>query len=255
MTIQTLQHGTSSVTGLPCTLVTGATSGIGWELACQLAQAGIAVVALGRNATRLQELKDRFSSLDAVVCDLHDTAELPGLVAHILECHPDLACVINNAGVQDQVRMDDAGYSAQHIRKEVEVNLLAPLVLTHALLAHFQGKSVAYVVNVTSGLAYVPKRNAAVYSATKAGLHLFTQALRVQLRGGAVRVIEAIMPLVDTPMTAGRGRGKLSAAQAARQILEGLHAGQSEIWVGKARALPYLQRWAPGLLAKVMQNN
>ncbi len=94
-----------------------------------------------------------------------------------------------------------------------------------------------------------------MYSATKAGLHLFTQALRVQLRGSSVRVVEAVVPLVDTPMTQGRGTGKMSAAQAARHIIAGIRSGQPDIWVGKARALPVLQRWAPGLLQQLMQSS
>jgi short-subunit dehydrogenase involved in D-alanine esterification of teichoic acids len=255
MNIQTLQHSGFAGSPMPRTLVTGATSGIGWELASQMALAGVAVVALGRNALRLQELQDRCPTIDTVVCDLQDTAALLQVVAQIVARHPDLACVINNAGMQEPVRMDDAGYGAREICREIDVNLVAPVLLAHALLPHFQTRAAACVVNITSGLGYVPKRNGAVYSATKAGLHLFTQALRVQLQGSAVRVVEAVLPLVDTPMTAGRGSGKLSAEHAARQIFAGLQAGQSDIWVGKARALPLLQRWAPGLLAKAMQGN
>ena len=63
------------------------------------------------------------------------------------------------------------------------------------------------------------------------------------------------MPLVDTPMTTGRGRAKLSAEQAARRLIEGLLAGDPHVHVGKARWLPWLQRWAPGVLARIMQRD
>ncbi len=240
---------------VPRMLVTGATSGIGWELACQLAQSGVGVVALGRNAQRLRALAERYPGVDTVACDLNDLQALPGVVQQIVARHPDVGGLINNAGVQEQVRMDDSGYTAQQIQHEAQVNLVAPMLLVHALLPYFQSKSSATIVNITSGLGYAPKRCAAVYSASKAGLHLFTQALRLQLQGGSVRVVEAIVPLVDTPMTQGRGSGKLSAAQAAQGIIEGVRSGQSEVWVGKARALPVLQRWAPGLLQHLMQGN
>ncbi|MBK7615090.1 MAG: SDR family NAD(P)-dependent oxidoreductase [Vitreoscilla sp.] len=237
---------------LPRTLVTGATSGIGYALAVQLAQAGVPVVALGRSQDRLQALQQRFPQIATVACDLADVAALPSLARQWVEQFPDLAVVIHNAGVQDNLRMDEVGYIAAQVRVEVDINLVAPMVLTQALLAHLQARPGATIVNITSGLAFAPKRTSAVYCATKAGLHLFSQALRLQLKGSGVRVVEAVMPLVDTPMTQGRGKGKLSAEQAARQVIEGLLGQQDTIWVGKARALPWLLRLAPGVLALAM---
>lgn len=237
---------------LPRTLVTGATSGIGYELALQLAQAGVPVLALGRSVERLQALQRRCPQIDTVACDLADVAALPALARQWAAQFPDLAVVIHNAGVQDNLRMDAAGYTAAQVRTEVDINLVAPMVLTQALLNHLQARPAATIVNITSGLAYAPKRTSAVYSATKAGLHLFSQALRLQLKGSGVRVVEAVMPLVDTPMTQGRGSGKLSAAEAARQVVSGLLRHQDTVWVGKASALPWLLRLAPGLVARIM---
>lgn len=237
---------------LPRTLVTGASSGIGYALALQLAQAGVPVLALGRSRERLQALRQRCPQIDTVACDLADVAALPSLAQQWVARFPDLAVVIHNAGVQDNLRMDDSGYSAKQVRVEVDINLVAPMVLTQALLAHLQTMPGATIVNISSGLAFAPKRTSAVYSATKAGLHMFSQALRLQLRGSAIHVVEAVMPLVDTPMTQGRGKGKLSAEQAARQVMNGLRRHQDIIWVGKARALPCLLRIAPSVLAVAM---
>lgn len=236
-------------------LVTGATSGIGWELACQLAEAGVGVIALGRNQERLRALAALHPSIESVAYDLADLAAVPALVEQVVMRRPDIGGIINNAGVQQQNRMDDCDYEAAHICDEVHINLTAPMLLVHALLPHLQRQSNAMVLNITSGLGYVPKNCAAVYSATKAGLHLFTQALRVQMRASSVRVVEAIVPLVDTPMTQGRGRAKLSPAVTAQRIIAGMRSGRPDIWVGKARALPVLQRWAPGLLQRVMQSS
>ena len=237
----------------PRTLVTGATSGIGDELALQLAQNGIPVLALGRNAQRLQALKLRNPLIETVVCDLADVVSLHSQAAQWVRDYPDLACVIHNAGVQDNVRMDEDGYGSLQIRQEVDINLVAPMVLTQAMLPHLQSKPQASVVNITSGLAFAPKRTSAVYSATKAGLHLFSEGLRVQLQGSGVRVIEAVMPMVDTGMTQGRGSGKISAAQAASEVLAGIRANRPVVWVGKARAVPLLQRLAPSVLAWIMR--
>lgn len=244
--------GHRATTSLPCTIVTGATSGIGLALARQLASAGVHVIAIGRNGEALQALAAQSRRVTPLVADLGDIDRLPALVASIVADHPDVGCLINNAGIQHDLRCDDARCSAALVRKEVDVNLVAPIVLAQQLLPHLQGRPGACIVNVTSALAYAPKRTAAVYSATKAGLHLFTRALRLQVPG-TVRVVEAVMPLVDTPMTAGRGRGKLPAAEAARQLIEGLRAGRQEILIGPARWLPWLQRWAPALLARLLQ--
>lgn len=255
MNTNALNHSNTISSGLPCTLVTGATSGVGYELVIQLAELGVKVVALGRNRARLDKLMARYPTVDAIAADLADLDRLPQLVSEILHRHPDLAGLINNAGIQYEQAFAAEDYNGQHIRHEVEVNLLAPLLLSHSLIAHFQQQPAAFILNVSSGLAFVPKRTAAVYSASKAGLHLFSQALTVQLQGTPIRIIEAVLPLVDTPMTAGRGSGKLPAAQAACALLEGLHAGKPQILVGKARLLPILQRLAPGLLARMMQRS
>lgn len=257
MNTKTLQHSalheTKPESPLPRTLVTGATAGIGQALALQLAQAGVPVLALGRDEQRLKALQHSHSLIATVVCDLAYVASLPAQAAQWVMRYPDLACVIHNAGVQDNVRMDDAGYGAAQLRQEVDINLIAPMVLTQALLPHLQSKQQAWVVNITSGLGFVPKRTAAVYSATKAGLHLFSEGLRVQLQGSSVRVVEAVMPLVDTAMSHGRGTGKISPAQAASEVIAGLHKGTPVVWVGKARAVPLLQRFAPSVLARIMQ--
>lgn len=253
MTQPAQRDPTGSPAMLPTTIVTGATSGIGWELARQLADAGVRVIAVGRNAEALRALATFSDRLTTHAVDLDAIDGLPAWGKRIVAEHPDLGCVIHNAGMQADLRFDDPRADAAGIRQEVDVNLVAPLVLTHALLGHLKSRPQALIVNVTSGLAFAPKRTAAVYSATKAGLHLFTRALRVQLAGSGVRVIEAVMPLVDTPMTAGRGSGKLPPAQAARELIEGLRCGRTDILIGKARWLPLLRRWAPGVLERVLQ--
>lgn len=240
---------------LPCTIVTGATSGIGLELAHQLAIDGVKVIAIGRNADALRALATGSGQIAVYEADLSAIDDVPALAARIIAENPDVGCLINNAGIQNNLRLDDVSCSVGAIRQEVDINLVAPMVLTQALLSHLQARHLSLIVNVTSGLGYVPKRTAAVYSATKAGLHLFTSALRVQMEGSTVRVVEAVMPLVDTPMTTGRGRAKLSAEQAARRLIEGLLAGNLHVRVGKARWLPWLQRWAPGVLARIMQRD
>lgn len=236
--------------GLIGVLITGASSGIGRELALQVHDAGVPVVALGRDGSRLAELGQHICTLQA---DLADPVALEALPARLQALGVPINAVIHNAAIQHDGRMVDAGYSTAEIRHEIDVNLLAPIALTRALLPGLQAHADAWIVHVTSSLAYAPKRSAAVYSATKAGLHLFSDALRVQVRGSSVQVVEVVMPLVDTPMTRGRGRNKLPARDAARALLGGLTERRTHIYVGKAKAVPMLQRWAPAILARALQ--
>ena len=91
--------------------------------------------------------------------------------------------------------------------------------------------------------------------ATKAGLHSFTQAIRHQLENSSVRVIELIPPLVDTAMTKGRGEGKISPERVAREALQGLAKDKSEIHIGMARTLYWLNRCVPGLVMRLLRDS
>ena len=237
----------------PSCLVTGATSGIGLQLVRQLVEGGVEVVALGRDVARLEALAARFPHLTVVRADLLDLEAIPALAARLVAAHPRLAAVVLNAGVQHDVRFDAEGYGPQQVRDEVAVNLIAPMLLAQALLPHLAAQPRATLACVTSVLAQSPKPRAAVYSATKAGLARFADALRLQLEPGPVHVVEVVVPLVDTPMTAGRPGAKLPAHAAAAAILEGLRSGRPVVRVGKARAAAWLHRFAPWVLARMMR--
>ena len=216
-------------------IVTGASSGIGRALALQLARDGHMVLAVGRDAVRLAALKQEYAGIEAVPFDLVRTAEISVFVSELVNRFPGIDGVINNAAIQFDRRIDDAGYTDTEIENEIATNLLAPIVLARSLLPHLQARSHAVICNVTTGLAFVPKRTAAVYSASKAGLHLFSEGLRVQLCGSRVRVVETVMPIVDTPMTAGRGLGKISADTAAQAIRLGLWKGTEKKFCRKSK--------------------
>jgi uncharacterized oxidoreductase len=235
-------------------VVTGASSGIGRALAIELARDGHSVVAVGRDLARLSELTTEHPGITALPFDLSRVEEIAGFATDLIKRFPGINGLVNNAAIQDNRRIDDAGYCDADIATEIAINLVAPVALVRGLLFHLRGQPRAVICNVTTGLAFVPKRTSAVYSASKAGLHLFTDALRVQLHGSNIRIVEAVMPLVDTPMTAGRGVGKLSPDRAAAAIREGLWSGPEKIYVGKARFLPPLLRFAPSLAARILQS-
>jgi uncharacterized oxidoreductase len=135
------------------------------------------------------------------------------------------------------------------------VNFLAPVWLSYLALGVFQANARrSAIVNVSSGLAFYPKTSSAVYCATKAALHSLSQSLRYQLEGTNTRVVEAFLPVVDTPMTAGRGEEKISAAQAALEIVAGITRGHNEIFVGRTRWLPVLTRISPAIPRTILKH-
>jgi short-subunit dehydrogenase involved in D-alanine esterification of teichoic acids len=238
-----------------CTIVlTGGTSGIGEALLEQLCAAGHTVVVLARNEDKLASLARQHRGLVTRVCDLSRRESIESVMPALLEEHPDISVLINNAGMQVEGKITDPDFSLDNVATETATNFMAPIWLIYSMLDHLRRQQTAAIVNVSSGLAIYPKTGSAVYSATKAALHSFTQSLRYQLEDTGVHVFEAIVPMVDTPMTAGRGSGKISAQECAKQMIAGIHANRDEIYIGKARLLPLLSRLAPGTAKRILKN-
>lgn len=235
--------------GRVCVLLTGGTSGVGAALRRDLLAQGHRVVVLARRASALEPA----AGLTLQDSDLGDTDRLPGIVAEIIARHPDISILINNAGVQNAHPLLDPATTPATLHAEIAVNLLAPAILSRAVAPLLVARGKGAIVNVTSGLAWFPKQDAGLYAASKAGLHSFTQSLRYQMEGTGVVVVEVVLPLVDTPMTAGRGAGKISAGAASRAILAGLARGRPVIRVGVARALPVIDTLAPWLGRRMLR--
>ncbi|WP_263570480.1 SDR family NAD(P)-dependent oxidoreductase [Roseateles oligotrophus] len=236
-------------------LVTGASSGLGRAIALQLAESGQQVIAWGRDPARLAELQSSHPNI--VASASHDLSRLGSLEQAGLDAArqwPGLNGIVHCAGIQHELLLEIPGYGAGDIEAELLVNLAAPIELTRALLPHLQARASAHIVFVSSALAHVPKKRSATYNASKAGLSAFACSLRAQLRGSRVQVSELIPPLVDTPMTAGRGgKHKLPPEAVARSLLRALRSRRpaTQIWVGPARWLPWLLRLAPTTIKQV----
>ncbi len=242
------------------TLVTGGSAGIGRELALQLAARGAKVIIIARNRPQAEQtVALGAGNITYLQADLSRPEEQARLVEQVHRDWPDLAILINNAGVQVNLPPMSVGDDGQigAMRAEVELNLMAPVALSFGLLPLLASQPEAAIVNISSGLALTPKRSAPVYCATKAGLRSFTRALRYRCEDWApkLRVIDAVMPLVDTAMTQGRGRSKISAANAARAVIDGVVGGRSEIWIGKTRLLRYLHAIFPRLARGLLRNS
>lgn len=235
-------------------LVTGGTSGIGRELVRLLAGRNQTIVVLGRDSARLARIKSEFANVFTYTCCLTDARQIEKMMSTITDLHPDLSVVVNNAAVQHTPTLLSPEFSFDTIDQELSINLAAPIKTSALLIQHFvKADQPAAFVNISSGLALFPKTTSAVYCATKAGLHSFSRSLRYQLSGSNVRVFEAILPLVDTGMSDGRGRGKLSPTQAAQAIIKGIEQDIDENYIGKARLIRGLARISPRAMANIMK--
>lgn len=148
-----------------------------------------------------------------------------------------------------------ANMDAAAVTRELQTNLEAPLDMVRLALPMLLSRPHAAILNITSGLALVPKASAPVYCATKAALRSFTRSLRWQLEDSPVRVFEALPPLVETSMTQGRGSmSKMDPATCARIILDGMAADRPEILVGKSRLLAWVARLWPSRAEAIMRS-
>jgi uncharacterized oxidoreductase len=237
-------------------LLTGATSGIGRALVDRLQGRAGNLILLARSPGRLAALRDEYPALHIHPCELTDRGQVERTVEAVLTDHPRIDVLINNAAVQFTPAFTSDKFEFDGIEREIATNLTAPLWLTALMLpSALRGDSPFLIVNVSSALALYPKRSSAVYCATKAALHSVSQSLRYQMEGLPIQISEVILPLVDTAMTDGRGTGKISPDRAAREILSGIASGQEEIYVGKARLLPWLMRIAPGVVKTMLKRS
>ena len=133
-------------------------------------------------------------------------------------------------------------------------NLSAPIRLITALLPRLRARPEAAIVNVTSGLAIAPNTASSVYCASKAGLRSYTMALRAQLAGEPMLVVEALPPVVDTQMTADRDMSKMPPQECARQIIAALEGGRAEANVGMVKLLRAVYSLSPALARRVMRS-
>lgn len=180
-------------------LVAGGTSGIGLALALRLHEAGNQVIVAGRRRDRLDQITAEHPGIEGEVLDITDKASIQRLYETVTAKHPQLNAVVAMAGVMSWERVLDRD-SLDLAERTVTTNLLGPIRLVHAFAPFLTQQPDAAILTVTSGLAYVPLAGSPTYSATKAGMHSYTEGLREQLRDTSVQVIEIAPPLVRTQL-------------------------------------------------------
>ncbi|KAJ5731298.1 short-chain dehydrogenase [Penicillium malachiteum] len=188
-----------------CVLVTGGARGIGKALAEYFVHLGKKVILVGRNEWNFSAAAKEIDAEAYYVLDVGVSADIPAFVERITKEHPELDCIVNNAGVQRQIDIVDGDLEdfLSKADQEIDINIRGPLHLTMNLLLHLRSKPQATIVNVSSLLAFLPTRMASpVYNGTKAWLHFWTMNLRTALErvNDNIRVIGIAPPSVGTDL-------------------------------------------------------
>lgn len=224
-------------------LITGGSSGIGLALAEAFLKAGNTVAICGRRRDRLLDAEGHHPELRTRICDVRDEQHREDLAEWAANELPGLNLLINNAGVQRDIDFSRGLGDFLAGENEIAVNLEAPIILSGLLIPLLAGNAPSAIVNVSSGLGFIPASRMPVYSASKAGVHAWSMALRRQLQPVGVKVFEVVPPAVDTNLNpegrARRGGFKagLGPDEFVAAVMRGLEADQPEIGYGMTEGL------------------
>jgi uncharacterized oxidoreductase len=183
-------------------LITGGGSGIGRGIAEQFLAKGNQVIIVGRRKAALEETVAANPGMKYLTLDIEDPAAIKGFAAQVAAEFPKLNVLVNNAGIMrpenvlEEQKLEDA-------EAIITTNLLGPIRLTAALLPLLRKQEHSTVINVSSGLAFVPLALTPTYCATKAAIHSYTCSLRYQLKDTTAEVLEIIPPYVQTDLLGG----------------------------------------------------
>jgi uncharacterized oxidoreductase len=210
-------------------LITGGASGIGLGLTERFIQENNTVIICGRREDALNAVAERFPSVITRVCDLSIEADRIALYDWVEENHSDLNVLVNNAGIQQWMRVTDDDFY-ERANHEITTNVLAPIHLTHLFI---NLKSLNTIINVTSGLAFVQLSKVPVYCATKAFFHSFTMSLTYLLKPKGIEVIEMIPPALNTDL-GGKGlhEGQPPVSQFVDAVFNQMKEGKTELTFG-----------------------
>lgn len=231
-------------------LITGGSNGIGLALAKKFVELGNEVIITGRRQDKLDAAKKQEPKLQTFRGDAADPKAVAELAKEMRTKYPKLNVLINNAGIMVYRNMAKPEKDLAALTSEIETNLCGPVRMVSALIEQLKANK-GTIINVSSGLAYVPLTAAPVYCATKAAMHSFSITLRQQLRDHGVEVIELAPPAVKTDLVHFPDDPSfkvISTKELVTAVIKGLKKGSIEIAPGQSGQLRLMSRVAPGFI-------
>jgi uncharacterized oxidoreductase len=231
-------------------LITGGSAGIGLAFALKFMELGNEVIVTGRRRTVLDEVKAKYPKLHVIQSDVANTTQIAALAVRVKADFPKLDVLMNNAGIMLHKDLKVPAADLAELMAEMNINVGGVIGMTSAFIDILTVNR-GTLINVSSGLAFVPLPSAPIYSASKAAIHSYTQSLRFQLENTGVEVIELMPPAVKTDLTADLPEGSLkliTTDELVKQSFAALKAGALEIRPGQAKQLAFLRRLAPDFI-------
>ncbi|MGC1200348.1 MAG: SDR family NAD(P)-dependent oxidoreductase, partial [Candidatus Acidiferrales bacterium] len=181
----------------------GGGSGVGRGLAEAFHALGNQVIIAGRRQQALDDTTAASPGMKSATLDIEDAANIRAFAARLASGFPALNVLINNAGIMRAEKLNSQQADLTDAEAIVATNLLGPIRLTAALLPLLRKQPHAAIMNVSSGLAFVPFAVTPTYCATKVAIHSYTQAMRYQFKGTSIEVLELVPPYVQTDLMNG----------------------------------------------------
>jgi uncharacterized oxidoreductase len=221
-------------------LITGGATGIGFALASSFSSQGNEVIICGRREEKLREAKEKLPGISIRKCDISHQADIESLFDWVSSNFPRINVLVNNAGIQRAIDLRKGMEDLIKNEDEIMINLKAQIYLAACFVPVFSKKqSESAIINVSSGLAFVPLARFPIYCATKAAIHSFTVSLRHQLKETPIRVFEVIPPTVYDTELKGKPLQKsdwtVSSNEVADAVMKGLENNDYEISIGAAK--------------------
>ena len=236
-------------------LITGGNSGIGKELARAFLKLGKQVIITGRNEEKLKQVASENPKLSYEVMDVSNFDSVSACFKRVERSHPELDTVINNAGIQKLINFEKENITKADLDDEIDINLKGLIYVSSIFLPLLKKQPQAKLIQISSGLAFVPLTKAPIYSATKSAVHSFTVSLRHQLINTNVKVVEIIPPMVKIELHRNQTRQPHRAMELTNFIAEtmkSINSEKLEIPIGVAKVLRTGSRFAPKLFFKII---
>jgi len=227
-------------------VVTGGSSGLGLEMCRQLIAKGNKVIACSSTKEKLENAQNQLPELIVYKCNIANESECEDFAEWLRINHSDVNILINNAAIVSKTHFIEDHFSLEKMNDEFSVNLFAPIRLVKLLYPLLIQNQNSKIINITTGLVYVPRVAYPFYNASKAGFHSFTQVLREQLKNEQIKIVEVLFPVVDTPWHKGKPpKIAITPEKAISEMLEAISENKTEIRIAKVKLLYLLFRIVP----------
>lgn len=232
-------------------LITGGTSGLGLEMAKRFVSFDNHVIVCSRDLQKLRDAQKLLPTVETYQCDISNERERINLFNWIMDNFPKLNMLINNAAIVYKTDFMKDEKSYEKAIQEINTNLIAPIHLSKLFVNHLSKQPNGSLINITTGLVYIPRSIYPFYNATKSALHSFTQTLRHQLQNNPINITEVLFPAVNTPWHKGTPpKIAISPQKAVDEMIKGLARDKNEIKVAGVKKLYQLSRLLPELAFK-----